>query len=278
MGWNAGQTSQDQYTTAIGYQAGNYGQQNSAVAIGNSAGLTNQQGNAVAIGSQAGQTLQQNSAIAIGYQAGFTGQAQNSIVINASGSPLNGPNSGLYVNPIRANTSVMTYGVYYATGTSEVTYAPVVSFSAVQTTTQIITTTTGVETQLINFTIDPTFQPNTGFASNYFTAPVTGIYSISVTVLGTYGSVSTDAGAATGAGAAAATGSDAGINSYIRLYIGGVPFRYSSYQPITASSNVQLTANFIVPITVGVAATAYFYTAGVTTTLIASRFEGFLIA
>jgi hypothetical protein len=151
IGYDAGAQSQGQNAVAVGYLAGYSNQTQSSVAIGNSAGRQNQGLLGVAIGGQAGDQNQGASGVAIGYGAGYNtqgaygiaigeeagyssqgyrsiaignsagrnSQPNNSIIISANGQ-LNAANSGLFIDPIRANTA--TDVLYYNTTTKEITY------------------------------------------------------------------------------------------------------------------------------------------------------------
>jgi hypothetical protein len=121
IGSQAGEINQGLQSTAVGSGAGNYNQGIGAVAIGTNAGGFNQGLRAVAIGGLAGAQNQGEYAVALGNFAGGTNQPNNSIVINASGTPLSGSASGLFIDPIRevAGTKI----VYYNTTTKELTYA-----------------------------------------------------------------------------------------------------------------------------------------------------------
>ena len=110
---------------AIGANAQSGGGANAnTIAIGALAGNLNQGIRAVAIGLGAGETSQGANAVAIGAGAGTTSQPANSIIINATGTALNGTNSGLYVDPVRNDTGNTTNVVYYNTTSKEVTYGP----------------------------------------------------------------------------------------------------------------------------------------------------------
>ena len=124
VGDSAGFTNQGGNSVAIGSSAGYTGQGINSLAMGVSAGSIGQGQYSVAIGNSAGYTNQGNNSIAIGNLAGFTGQASNSIVLNASSSALNATATGFYVNPIRTDSSNISYGMFYNTGTMEITYAP----------------------------------------------------------------------------------------------------------------------------------------------------------
>lgn len=139
IGYGAGQTNQGGWATAIGLNAGNSGQGNSTVAVGHRAGGTNQTRWAVAVGVNSGQNTQGEGATALGYRAGYGAtsgqgaysvalgayagiysQAAGSIAINASGSDLSPPESGLYIDPIRANNAIGGNVTVYNTSTKEV--------------------------------------------------------------------------------------------------------------------------------------------------------------
>lgn len=94
------------------------------VRIGSDSGYTGQSSYAVAIGYQAGYINQGMNSIAIGRNAGITNQPTNSIVLNASGSPFNMVNSGLYVSPIRSNINANV--LCYNTSTKEIVYGSIV--------------------------------------------------------------------------------------------------------------------------------------------------------
>jgi hypothetical protein len=92
---------------ALGLYAGAYNMGNDSIAIGNSAGNTGMGSNCVAIGSY----------------AGYTNQYNNTIIINASGTYLNSlSSSGLYIDPIRNDTSTGLQSLAYNTSTKEITY------------------------------------------------------------------------------------------------------------------------------------------------------------
>lgn len=123
VGAGAGQVNQGPGSIAIGNVAGNTNQGIGSLGIGGAAGGDNQGDNAIAIGNGAGVSNQGNFAIAIGAGAGATNQPANSIIINANSSiDLNAAVSGLFINPVRAD-SYTTKAVYYNTTTKELTYA-----------------------------------------------------------------------------------------------------------------------------------------------------------
>jgi hypothetical protein len=121
VGRNAGNISQGVEAVAIGHSAGNTTQGNSAVAIGWQAGYQDQKQYAVAIGAYAGNLDQGANSVAIGSFAGYPSVANNAIVINGDTVPLDAPNSGLYISPIRNNNSSNI--VFYNTTTKEITYS-----------------------------------------------------------------------------------------------------------------------------------------------------------
>ena len=103
-----------------------------SVNVGFNAGQTSQNQGAVSVGYQAGQSSQGQYAIALGMYAGSVSQPQNSIIINASGSAQNAANAGFYVNPVRADatTSATTWAVYYNPATKELTTSTVTASTA----------------------------------------------------------------------------------------------------------------------------------------------------
>lgn len=117
----AGNDTQGTLAVAIGRNAANITQGLEAIAIGHSAGNLNQGSYAVAIGPFAGNNNQGANSVAIGSFAGYPTVANNAIVINGDTIPLDAPNSGLYIAPIRSNNSSNT--VFYNTTTKEITYS-----------------------------------------------------------------------------------------------------------------------------------------------------------
>jgi len=130
FGGGAGASYQGAGAVAIGEGAGNNEQSNQAVAIGRGSGNYQQGVGAVGIGFCAGATEQGNYAVAIGFKAargnmdndGTPNQPANSIMINASSTPLNGDQAGLYINPVREDNTNTAKVVYYNTTTKELTY------------------------------------------------------------------------------------------------------------------------------------------------------------
>lgn len=123
VGRNAGNVSQGVEAVAVGHSAGNTTQGNAAVAIGWQAGYQSQSQYAVAIGAYAGNLNQGANSIAIGSFAGYPSVANNAVVLNGDTVPLDAPNSGLYIAPIRNDNTNVTNTVYYNTTTKELTYS-----------------------------------------------------------------------------------------------------------------------------------------------------------
>lgn len=101
------------YGGGLGYTG--YIQNPDAIAIGSEAGSYQQGSGAIAIGKSAGNMFQGESSIAIGQYAGFSQQVSNSIVLNATGEGLDASNSGLYISPVRDDTSVNLVLTYNST-------------------------------------------------------------------------------------------------------------------------------------------------------------------
>lgn len=109
IGWNAADGSyQGNYAIAIGVDDVGHSQSDNSIAIGTSAGWGD------------GRSLGVNQ-IAIGKNASYSDGYDNSIVLNATGVDLSSYTSGLYIKPIRNETSA-PYGLYYDPDTGEVTY------------------------------------------------------------------------------------------------------------------------------------------------------------
>lgn len=124
LGRNAGNITQGTEAVALGHSAGNNQQGIAAVAIGFQAGFDSQASYAVAIGAYAGNLNMGANAVAIGSFAGYPNSANNSVAINGNPTPLDAPNAGFYVAPVRNDTGNVTNVVYYNTLTNEVTYGP----------------------------------------------------------------------------------------------------------------------------------------------------------
>jgi hypothetical protein len=94
------------------------------IAMGYRAGFISQSISCIAIGSQAGANNQGNYSIAIGHQAGQENQGNNSIIVNASNTPLNSNEQGLYINPIRplVGSENPVHPCMYNPTTCEITY------------------------------------------------------------------------------------------------------------------------------------------------------------
>lgn len=171
IGNQAGEIGQGSQSTAVGSGAGNYSQSNGATAIGALAGSFQQGLRAVAIGSLAGSQNQGAYAVALGNFAGGTNQPANSIVINASGVALNGSTSGLFIDPIRADSSATTHALFYNANTKEITTSSLTSITLPADEAFAITTSFTV---LGSPPAGPTsfnwqFQPN-----GYLTLPAAG--------------------------------------------------------------------------------------------------------
>jgi hypothetical protein len=130
IGGQAGSTGQGVSAVAVGTQAGTTNQGAVAVALGTLAGTTNQGLGAVAVGGTAGSNTQGNYAVALGYLAGSINQPANSIVINASGGGLNGGAAGLFIDPIRNQSSTGNI-LQYNTTTKEITYSNTINANTV---------------------------------------------------------------------------------------------------------------------------------------------------
>ena len=123
IGRFAGNSRQGANSVSLGRNAGNLSQGIESVAIGHSAGNNNQGNYATAVGSYSGNNIQGDYSVAIGSFAGYPTIANSAIVINGLTTPLNGPNTGFYVAPVRNDTGNVTNTVYYNTSTNEITYA-----------------------------------------------------------------------------------------------------------------------------------------------------------
>ena len=175
MGYQAGTTSQSQYSVAIGDYAGNTSQGLYSVSIGRNAGLSNQgregvamgwnagsvtQGTysvavgtgcgqnsqgyyAVAMGTNCGQNSQGNYSICLGYGTGSTSSGANSIYLNATNTGFsNTQTSSLFINPIRNATPSVgsTQILQYDPSTKEILYST--THSDIGTTISSTNTTT----------------------------------------------------------------------------------------------------------------------------------------
>jgi hypothetical protein len=134
IGPSSGYDTQGTEAVAIGDNAGATNQGAHSVAMGQSAAQTNQGTYSIAIGYSAGLTNQGNNSIAIGSQAGYDYQVSNSIIINAASADtenrLNADNPGLYINPVRNNTANISNAIFYNNTTKELTYGPLIDFTA----------------------------------------------------------------------------------------------------------------------------------------------------
>jgi len=121
IGRSSGNLNQGANTVAVGRNSGNNNQGASAIAIGHSAGNTAQGAYAVAIGAFAGNLNQGSNSVALGSFAGYPSVANNAIVINGDTVPLDAPNSGLYIAPLRNITT--GNALFYNNTTKEITYS-----------------------------------------------------------------------------------------------------------------------------------------------------------
>jgi hypothetical protein len=199
IGSFAGYTGQAQSSVAIGFEAGLNSQGGlfgSSIAIGNNAGYTGQKESSIAIGKLAGYIGQGANSIAIGNQAGYntsTSQAANTIILNATGQPLNGGQTGLYVAPIRLDSGGLP--LVYNTTSKEITYTNVSQSIGVTGSTGIGVTFSGstyIVSSLIGVTgstgIGVTFSGSTYIVSSLI--GITGSTGIGVTFSGSTYTVS----------------------------------------------------------------------------------------
>jgi hypothetical protein len=128
IGHFSGITDQGNFSTSIGSYGsiiaqGQQNQGDGAVCLGYGSGRISQGNGSIAIGYLAGETLQGNNAIAIGNNCVNSSQQSGSICINASSTPINVINEGLYIDPIKVGTSSDRNGsIFYNTSTNEVIY------------------------------------------------------------------------------------------------------------------------------------------------------------
>jgi hypothetical protein len=124
VGSNAGETDQGDSAVAIGISAGQNTQGSQSVAIGLEAAQNTQGAQSIAIGFRAGEDSLGVNTIAIGGLSGQTVSAANSIGLNASGTVLDMPSSGLYIDPVRDLTisSTVTSVAQYDPTSKEVVY------------------------------------------------------------------------------------------------------------------------------------------------------------
>lgn len=137
IGTSAASSGLGNYTIALGYRSGGASIQgdssvaigntarslgNDSIAIGHGAGATAIRG--ISIGFSAGANQTGTNSIAIGSNAGAT-QSASSIILNASGNQINDSGiSGLFINPIRNDTSNVTNALFWNSSTNEITYGP----------------------------------------------------------------------------------------------------------------------------------------------------------
>jgi hypothetical protein len=125
IGAGAGSLGAGSNSVSIGTSAGYENAGNFSVNIGYAAGETDgvlSGANSISIGTYAGRENRGDNSIAIGALAGYSGQANNSIVINASGTQLNTPQAGLFIDPVRADTSNTANVLLYDVVTKEITF------------------------------------------------------------------------------------------------------------------------------------------------------------
>ena len=119
IGESAGSTDQGSASIAIGRFAGDYQAGVGSISIGLNAGNFLSGNYSISIGSDAGYSNMGAGAIAIGEYSGYSNQSPNSIILNATGSVLNGANSGFYVKPVRTGSATT---LQYDTSTGEFVY------------------------------------------------------------------------------------------------------------------------------------------------------------
>lgn len=121
-------SSNANYTVAIGANAAHVDSKANVVAIGHNAGYTEAGLGIIAIGANAGMDALGNNSIAIGSFASNVGNSRaNTIVINATGTDLNPTDSdSLYLKPIRINysTGEGDYTLHYNDTTGEIISYP----------------------------------------------------------------------------------------------------------------------------------------------------------
>jgi hypothetical protein len=146
IGYQAGQINQS-FAIGIGVSAGQANQGFMATAVGNTAGLLNQGTYAVAVGTNAGQNTQGAYAVAIGPNAGTSNQSTGSIIINATSTALTSTTPGLFIDPVREDSTNTAKVVYYNLSTKELTYSdPVATTSTLVSGTFTVFLSTGTLT------------------------------------------------------------------------------------------------------------------------------------
>jgi len=146
IGYQAGTGGNNAYATSIGFNAGSLLPSTGTVNVGYQAGYSTQGTNAIAIGNQAGKSAQGANAIAIGSGAGSSNQPANSIVLNATGAILSLQNTGTYIAPIRADSSLSgtNWSVFYNPSTQEITTGTVSIVSTFTVTNGLYINQTGL--------------------------------------------------------------------------------------------------------------------------------------
>jgi len=232
----AGNDTQATLAVAIGRNAANITQGLEAVAIGHSAGNLSQGPYAVAIGAFAGNNNQGSNSVAIGSFAGYPTVANSAIVINGDTTPLNAPQAGLYISPIRSNNSSNI--VFYNTTTKELTYS----------------------TAYGNANVANYLPLYSGNVFNLNSVCATG----NITTDGYYFG---DGSQLTGINAGNIIGSysNANVANYLPTYTGNVTANYfiGDGSQLTNVSAIQLTSGNNIVVTVGNTQSATFFTTGV---------------
>jgi hypothetical protein len=231
----AGNSLQSANAIAFGRDAANITQGTEAVAIGHSAGNLNQGSYAVAIGSFAGNNNQGTNSVAIGSFAGYPSVANSAVVINGDTTPLDAPNSGLYISPIRSNNSSNI--VFYNTTTKELTYSTAYGNANVAA---YLPTYSG------NLTSLNKVSALGNISGNYFIGDGSQLTGISAgNIVGSY--------------------SNANVAAYLPTYTGNVTANYfiGDGSQLTDVSAVQLTSGNNIVVTVGNTQSATFFTTGV---------------
>jgi hypothetical protein len=124
IGTGSGASQTASSVVAIGTGAGASQTNINAIAIGTGAGASQINPNVIAIGTGAGARQDADNAIAIGTAAGAS-QTASSIILNAggaAGATSDGGIAGLFVSPVRADTTLTNNYIQYNTATREIIY------------------------------------------------------------------------------------------------------------------------------------------------------------
>jgi hypothetical protein len=235
IGQLAGNSSQGSDSIALGQLAGTFNQSSNSIAIGRSAGNLSQGPYAVAIGAFAGNNNQGSNSVAIGSFAGYPSVANSAVVINGDTTPLDAPNSGLYISPIRSNNSSNV--VFYNTTTKELTYSTAYGNANVAA---YLPTYSG------NLTSLNKVSALGNISGNYFIGDGSQLTGISAgNIVGSY--------------------SNANVAAYLPTYTGNVTANYfiGDGSQLTNVSAIQLTSGNNIVVTVGNTQSATFFTTGV---------------